>query len=264
MKKPIIYHIPVCPFSQRIEILLALKDKQDAVEFHVVDITAPRADWLLEKSRGTTALPMLETGEGGILKESLVILRYVEERFADPAVARAEPFARAVERMMIAHEGAFATAGYSYVMNQDRDKTAALRQTMLDNYAWLDDFLRQHNPDGTWLFDRFGLAEVVYTPLMMRFWFLGYYEGFSLPDTPGFARVRRWHDACLAHPAAQQVSQDQIIKLYYDYALGKGNGALPEGRSRSSFVFKPDWRSRPMPPRDKYDRIATDAELGLV
>ncbi len=24
-KKPIVYHIPVCPFSQRLEILLALK-----------------------------------------------------------------------------------------------------------------------------------------------------------------------------------------------------------------------------------------------
>jgi len=68
----------------------------------------------------------------------------------------------------------------------------------------------------------------------------------------------------MAHPAAQQVSHDEIVKLYYDYAVGFGNGALPEGRERSSFVFEPHWRDRPMPPRDKYDRIATDAELGLV
>ena len=54
------------------------------------------------------------------------------------------------------------------------------------------------------------------------------------------------------------------MKLYYDYAVGSGNGALPEARTRSSFVFEPDWRDRPMPPRDKYDRIASDAELGLL
>jgi glutathione S-transferase len=76
--------------------------------------------------------------------------------------------------------------------------------------------------------------------------------------------VRRWRDACLAHPAAQQVSYERIVKLYYDYAVGAGNGALPEGRTRSSFVFDPDWPDRPMPPRDKYDRIASDAELGLL
>jgi len=68
----------------------------------------------------------------------------------------------------------------------------------------------------------------------------------------------------MAHPAARQVSHDEIVKLYYDYAVGLGNGALPPGRERSSFVFEPDWRDRPMPPRDKYDRIATDSELGLV
>ena len=28
---PIVHHIPVCPFSQRLEILLALKDRRDAI-----------------------------------------------------------------------------------------------------------------------------------------------------------------------------------------------------------------------------------------
>ena len=99
---------------------------------------------------------------------------------------------------------------------------------------------------------------------MMRFWFLEHYEDFHLPDTADYARVARWRAACLAHPAAQQVSREEIVKLYYDYAVGSGNGALPEGRRVSSFVFDPDWRRRPMPPRDKYDRIASDAELGLL
>jgi glutathione S-transferase len=103
----------------------------------------------------------------------------------------------------------------------------------------------------------------VYTPFFMRFWFLEYYEGFDLPDEARYARVRRWRDAALAHPAAQQVTQEQIVKLYYDYAKGAGNGALLPGRTRSSFVFEPDWRTRPWPPRDKYGPGASDAELGL-
>src|SRR5690606_20088026 len=82
---------------------------------------------------------------------------------------------------------------------------------------------------------------------MMRFWFLDYYEDFDLPADGRFDRVRAWRAACLAHPAAQQVSREEIVKLYFDYALGAGNGALPVGRSVSSFVFEPGGRARGRP-----------------
>jgi glutathione S-transferase len=39
---PIVHHIPVCPFSQRLEILLSLKGLGDRAKIHVVDITTPR------------------------------------------------------------------------------------------------------------------------------------------------------------------------------------------------------------------------------
>lgn len=261
---PTMYHIPVCPFSQRLEILLALKGLEDRVGFHVVDITKPRPDWLLEKTRGTTALPALETEDGRILKESMVILRYLENLFPEPAVAQSDPYLRAVEGMMCAMEGAFTAQGYRYVMNQDANRREEFREGMLDQYSRLNDFLMQHNPEGTYLFEDFGWAETVFTPLFMRFWFLEYYEDFDLPERNEYARVRRWRDACLAHPAAKQVTRERIVKLYYDYARGAGNGALLPGRAYSSFVFEPDWKSRPWPPKDKYGQGATDVELGLA
>lgn len=262
--RPVVYHIPVCPFSQRLEILLALKGVREAVEFRVIDITRPRPQWLLTLTRGSTALPVLQTPDGGVIKESLVILQYLEEIFPEPRVARKDPYERAVERMLCAKEGPFTAAGYRFVMNRDPERRAGCVEEMLGHFARLDDFLREHNTAGTFLFEAFGLAEAVFTPIFMRFWFLDYYEGFELPDELAYARVKRWREACLAHPAAQQVSREEIIKLYYDYALGAGNGALPAGRSRSSFVFEPHWTKRPWPPRDKYAHAATDAELGLV
>jgi glutathione S-transferase len=258
---PIVHHIPVCPFSQRLEILLALKDRRDAVEFRVVDITKPRNPELLKLTRGTTALPVMETGRG-VLKESLVILRYLDETIAPP-VTRADAYERAVENMLIALEGPFVAAGYRLVLNQDLARRERLHADMHAQYAKLDDFLRWQNPDGVFLFKRFGLAECVFTSMFVRWQFLDYYEDFDLPGEP-FARVRRWRDACLAHPAAQQVSREEIVKSYYDYAKGKGNGALPEGRRVSSFVFEPHWRTRPWPPRDKYGQSASDQELGLL
>ena len=138
-----------------------------------------------------------------------------------------------------------------------------IRDGMLKQYTRLNDFLVEHAPSGPYLFEEFGWAETVFTPLFMRFWFLDYYEDVELPADDRYARVHTWRSASLAHAAAQQVTREQIVKLYYDYAKGAGNGALLPGRKRSSFVPEPRWATRPWPPKDKYGHSATDDELGL-
>jgi glutathione S-transferase len=258
-----VHHIPVCPFSQRLKILLALKDRQNEVVFHVVDITKPRSERLLKLSRGTTALPIMEFPDGRVLRESLVLLQYLEDRYPERPVAQRDPWRRAVENMLTRMEGDFTALGYTFVLNQDLARREALCQRMLTQYAQLNEFLVEHAPTGPFLFEQFGWAEAVFTPMFMRFWFLDYYEHFELPATPAYLRVRQWRDACIAHPAAQQCNKEEIVKLYYDYARGAGNGALLPGREKSSFVFEPDWRSRPWPPSDKYGPGASDEELGL-
>jgi glutathione S-transferase len=259
--RPIVHHVPVCPFSQRLAILLALKDSHEAVEFRVVDITKPRDPELLKLTRGTTALPVMQTDRGAV-KESLVILRYLDETIGPP-IARADSYEHAVEGMLIALADGFTTAGYRLLMSQDAGRRAVLRADLVMQFGKLHDFLVWQSPEGTFLFDRFGLAECVFTSMFVRFQLLDYYEDFDLPQDK-FARLRRWRDACLAHPAAQQVSREEVVKVYYDYAKGKGNGALPEGRRVSSFAFSPHWSERPWPPRDKYGHSASDAELGLL
>lgn len=260
--KPIVYQIPACPFSQRLKILLTLKGLDDVVDFEVVDITVPRSAEFLAKTRGITALPILETEGGAIINESLVILRYLEQRFA-PRIGRDDPLEHAIENMLIAKEGPFTMQGYLYVMNRDPEACDNFRDKLLSLYSSMNDFLQYYAPNGPFLFNDFGLAETVFTPIFQRFWFLDYYEDFALPDTTDFARVHEWRSACLAHPSAQQVTLEEIVKLYYDYAMGAGNGALPKGRQRSSFTFTPDWPGRPMPPRNKW-APATDADLGLI
>ncbi|NND91674.1 MAG: glutathione S-transferase family protein [Granulosicoccus sp.] len=263
-EKYVVYHIPVCPFSQRLEILLALRDQQDAVEFRVVDITKPRDPALLVKTHGTTALPVLESPDGRIIKESLIILRYLDEVIPGQQLRRADPGEHAVESMMIARESQFTMAGYRYVMNQDQEKRDDHRKKMLGLYRDIDNFLVEHNPNGIYLFGDFGLAEAVFTPVFQRFWFLEYYEDFELPDESAYQRVRRWRQACMNHRATTQVTKEEIVKLYYDYALGAGNGALVKSRNVSSFVFEPRWQDRPWPPKDTYAGTASDATLGLT
>ncbi len=258
------HHIPVCPFSQRVEILLSLKGMSEAVEYNVVDITKPRPEFLLELTRGTTAMPVIELGARTPIKESMVILKMVEGMFPDPPIARTDPHEHALESILAEQQGAFVNAGYSMVMNRDEAKRETYRARILSIYRAMNDILVNYAPGKTFFFERFGWSEVIFTPMFQRFWFLEYYEGFALPSGAEYDRVRAWREACLAEPHAQQVSFEQIVKLYYDYALGAGNGALPEGRTRSTFVFEPDWPARPMPPKDKFGPPATDAELGLI
>jgi len=109
----------------------------------------------------------------------------------------------------------------------------------------------------------FGWAETVFTPFFERFWFLEYHENFELPNEPRYARVREWIDACITHPAAQQMTKEEVVKLCYDDSKNAGNGALLPGRVHSSMALEPDWRARPWSPKNNYEHSATVAELGL-
>ena len=258
------HHIPVCPFSQRVEILLSLKGLTDKIVFNTIDITKPRPDWLLEMLRGTTAMPVIDVPGKVAIKESRVILNMIEAMYPEPAVARRDPHEHALESLLVEREESFTMTGYMFVMNQDPGKRDEWRNKMLKEYKALNDILEAYAPGDVFFFDRFGWAEVVFTPIFQRFWFLEYYEAFEIPASPDYARVKRWVEACMGEPNAQQVTKERIVKLYYDYARGAGNGALLEGRTKSSFTFDPDWPERPMPPADKYSPAASDAALGLV
>jgi glutathione S-transferase len=110
--KDTVHHIPVCPFSQRLEILLELKGLHEAVEFKTVDITVPRPPVLQAKMGNTTSLPVLERADdGSIVKESLVILDLLEDRFPDPAVRQVDPARRAIENEFIKSAEGFTRAG---------------------------------------------------------------------------------------------------------------------------------------------------------
>jgi glutathione S-transferase len=256
------YHIPGCPFSERVEILLELKGLGRMMADVEIDISQPRPDWLLRKTQGTTALPAMELDNGETLKESMVIMRYLEDRFPERPVAQRDPYRHAVESMLCATDGAFTGAGYRMILNRDRSLRDQHVRDVDAQFQRLDAFLKHYSPSGTWLFEDFGWAEVAFTPMFKRLWFLEYYENYQIPEA--LLRVRRWREACIAHPAAQRHSFEELMKLYYDYSQGGGNGRIPEGRKISSFALEPNWRVRPMPPRDKWGGGASDQQLGLV
>ena len=178
-------------------------------------------------------------------------------------MAHPDPFHHAVEGMLAELAGPFSGAGYRMILNRDPAKRDEMKAAVDAEFGKIDTFLKRYATGKAFLFeDRFGWAEVAMTPMFKRLWFLEYYEDYAVPAH--YDRVLAWREACVSHPAAQYRSKEELLKLYYDYSQGGGNGRIPEGRAVSSFSPDFDWRARPMPPRDKWGHAATDAELGLV
>lgn len=265
-KRFILYTNHICPFCQRIEFLLRAKGLWEQVDVRILDLATPRPAWFLEKTGGTTSVPVLELPDGSIIKESLVLLRYVED--VAPGHSPADAYGRAVLNQWLALEGDFVSAGYRFVMNTDETKRAAVEEAYVAQVKRLDAFLRRHAPHSVFLFAQPGLAEAAYAPFFLRFSpLLAHYDLWHYPAA-GVERFMAFHDACLAllrDPALSEVSEARVVKAYYDYAVGSGNGKLPAGRTRSSFSVEPDYDARPLPPKDKWHVAAlTDQQLGLV
>jgi glutathione S-transferase len=243
-----IYSMAVCPFAQRTRILLRLK----GIPFDVVeiDISRKRPDWFL-KINPKGQVPVIEH-EGRVLNESSVINEYLDEVFPEPRLMPRDPYRRALTRIFIDYGNqTFVPLLYRLLMNQDKAKAEGLTAKALESWRWLDEFLTKHNPGGTFLEEAFGMADLSFAPFFQRYTLNDYYRGFSVPETDAYARVRRWSDALLNHPAAIETSlpAEDYVKLYEDYSLGVGNGGVPPGRERSSFDLSVPLASRPMPPR---------------
>ena len=241
-----IYSIAVCPFAQRTRMVLTLK----GVPFRLteIDITRPRPDWFLALNP-LGQVPVIHH-RGQVLNESSVINEYLEEVFAAPRLFPEDAYRRAQSRILIDKVNqSFVPAMYALLMNQDPVRHAELTQKALAGWRWLDAFLLRHNPEGTWLWDAFGMADLSTAPFFQRYCLNAHYRRFGLPDEDGFRRVARWRDALLAHPLVIETGMpdEDFIKLYEDYALGHGNGAVPAGRAHSSFDLSVPLAARKLP-----------------
>ena len=241
-----LYSIAVCPFAQRSRIVLAAK----GVPFRLteIDITRPRPDWFLALNP-LGQVPVIRH-RGQVLNESSVINEYLDEVFPEPRLFPADPYRRAQSRILIDRlNGEFVPVMYALLMNQDPARHRDLLGKALASWRWLDAFLLRHNPEGAWLWDEFGMADLTAAPFFQRYCLNAHFRGFALPDEAAYRRARRWRDAALAHPLVIRtgMSEEDFIKLYADYALGFGNGAVPPGKTHSSFDLSVPLSGRPLP-----------------
>lgn len=236
MKLVQLYSMAICPFAQRTKIVLAHKNVPHEVT--ELDISKPMPEWFKELNP-EERVPVIRH-EGRILNESSVINEYLEDVFPEPRLFPLDAYKRALSRAWITWcNDTFVPAMYTLLMNQNRAKDQELTRDALGTFAQLNQWLMQHNPDGTYAWDKFGMVDLSFAPFFQRYCLNEHYRGFRIPESKEYQRVRRWIGALIAHPVVTMtgMSDERYIKYYYDYSLGYGDGEIPPGREKSSFAL---------------------------
>lgn len=241
-----IYSMWACPYAQRTRILLDLK--KIACELVEIDLTRPRPDWFLALNP-SGKVPVLQH-EGRVLNESSLINEYLDEAFPAFPVFPRTPFERFAARTLVEFcNSRFAPNMYRALMEQDAARRAKAQANAAADWVELDRLLERFNAGPDSIFGDFGIVELTYAPFFERYVLNEHYWGFQPLNQPGLRHVPAWREAVLGHPAVQRtgMSPADYIKLYEDYAFGCSNGAIPEGKTISSFDLSIPLAERPVP-----------------
>jgi len=242
-----LYYNLACPYSQRVRIFLRLKGL-DFSESEI-DLSQERPPWFLALNpKGTT--PVLEHNDRVLIESSSAMNEYLEDVFINLPAFPITKYEKALARIMIDFCGhTFCQTFMHLFKEQDHVLAGKRTEEHLESYKWLNEFLKRHNPNGTWaLGDEFGAVDAAFAPFLLRDDILnGYYRHFSVPDALGYHRVLKWRKACEGHPLVRNTSMgaEDLIKVFYDMSLGKEK----KPGERSSWDLAWSFKERPMPPR---------------
>ena len=92
-----LYHLPLCPFSRKLRLVLA--EKKQEVALIEEKVWERRLDFLRLNPAG--AVPVLVERDGRVLADSTAIFEYLEETCPDPALLPADPLERAEARRLV-------------------------------------------------------------------------------------------------------------------------------------------------------------------
>ena len=177
--------------------------------------------------------------DGKILRESLLIVDYVNEAFPGASLYPASPFDKYLSRLIVSEaDSTLIGPFYTALKNQDRSKDAEYSAKVLGGIKKLNDWLLKTNPKGTFFFgDDLTYADIAMAPFAERVVLVEEYRQIQVPDTEEYRRFLTWRNAVLAHPdvASTLVPKEDLIAGYVDYSLGVENGKLAPGKAESSF-----------------------------
>lgn len=216
----------VCPFAQRSH--LALLEK--GLDFKHSEINLRDKPAWFDAISPYSKVPVLQRG-GDVIYESAIINQYLEDVYPDPALMPVDPGQRAMARIWIDYDNVkFTAAFYRVLLERDRDRRAALAQSITDMLGVIEDQAlgKLGYGDGKsgpyFLGGDVSLADLSFYPHLERFAVLTEYRGIEIPAR--CERLRAWLAAMAARPSVQATSHaaDYHVDAYKRYADGSADG----------------------------------------
>jgi glutathione S-transferase len=149
----LLYHDTRAPNPRRVRIFLAEKGvAHDTIEVSIAAAEHQKPEF--RKKNPLALLPVLELGDGRILRESMAISRYLEELYPEPNLLGADPWERAVIEQWnrhaelellipIAQVFRNTNAFWQGRIRQSPEFGEIMREQVLGRFDWLDQELAQ-------------------------------------------------------------------------------------------------------------------------
>ncbi|WP_404790374.1 glutathione S-transferase family protein [Altericista sp. CCNU0014] len=218
-----LYSAKVCPYAQRVRMVLLAK----GVDFDVTEIDLKnKPDWFAEVSP-YSKVPVLQHGENRIW-ESGIINEYLEEVFPEPPLLPKDPGLRAIARIWIDFANTkFTPAFYKLLLSQDAAQQQNWRDELHHHLLFIEKegFCQRSRTGSYWLGDSLSLVDLTFYPWFERWIALEHYRDLKLPVN--CIRLREWLGEMQQHPSVRATAQppDVYIHDYAQYASNQASGA---------------------------------------
>lgn len=215
-----LYSANVCPFAQRTRLMLLEK----GIDFELVEIDLEKKpDWFQDISP-YGKVPVLKHGED-LVWESAIINEYLEELFPDPPLLPEKPGLRAWARFWIDFANtSFVPAFYKLLLEQDPDKRAKRRETLVSHMRFMDHEGLGRFDGPWWLGERLSLVDLAFYPFFERLPVLEHFRGVTLPAE--CRRLSHWLEAMRRLEPVQRIMNppEFYVQRYTHYADGSAKG----------------------------------------
>jgi glutathione S-transferase len=215
-----IYSASVCPYAQRVRLVLLEK----RVDFDLIEIDLHhKPDWFAEVSPYGKVPVILH--ENNRIWESSIINEYLEEVFPEPALLPHKPELKAIARLWIDFANTkFTPAFYKLLLSQDVQQQQNWQDELHHHLLFMEkEGFHQLSQTGSyWLGDALSLVDLTFYPWFERWIALEHYRNFKLPVN--CTRLREWLGVMQQHPSVRATTQPHEVYIQ-DYAQYASNQA---------------------------------------
>ncbi len=220
--KPRLISYKLCPFVQRVAIVLNQKSIDHEIEY--IDLAKPPG-WFQELSP-FGKVPILQI-ESAVLWESSVINEYLDEVYPN-RLHPADPVLRAKNRSWIEHGSQCTWSIFDLGIKETEQEFIEVLERLLKKFDMLESSV-----EGIPFFNgtEFSLVDACYAPLLQRLHFLDEVRPGTV-DRNRHPKINAWMEILLQHPAVQKSSAPRMGE-HYKRLLWKRHGYISQFLDKS-------------------------------